>query len=178
MTAVQNFSLPTSRIRDFLIVVGASLLLALSSLISIRLPFSPIPISLTAQLVLLLSLTLGKRGAYATTLYFAQGAMGLPFFANGGGGIAYLIGPTGGYLLGFVVAAHVVAHFAEKTKGKTPLRTFSLLLLGNSLIYLFGLPHLATLIGWEKALYLGLVPFIGTDLIKLAIAQRAANRSA
>jgi len=158
-------------------VVGASILLSLSAWISIPLPFTPVPISFTAQLVLLLSVLLGKRGAYATALYVAQGAMGLPVFANGGATLAYLMGPTGGFLIGFVISSYVVGSLAEKIQDKTPVKTFSLMLFGNALIFTFGLPHLALLVGVQNALKFGLYPFIGVDLFKLLLANRCVQLS-
>jgi len=158
-------------------VVGASILLSLSAWISIPLPFTPVPISFTAQLVLLLSVLLGKRGAYATALYVAQGAMGLPVFANGGATLAYLMGPTGGFLIGFVISSYVVGSLAEKIQDKTPVKIFSLMLFGNALIFTFGLPHLALLVGVQNALKFGLYPFIGVDLFKLLLANRCVQLS-
>ncbi|MDN3506750.1 MAG: biotin transporter BioY [Simkaniaceae bacterium] len=165
-------TLPQKRIQDLFVVLGASILLALSAWISIPLPLTPVPVSFTAPLVLLLSVLLGKKGAYATALYVAQGAMGLPVFAGGGATLAYLMGPTGGYLIGFVISSYVVGSLAEKIQNKTPLKTFGLMLFGNALIFAFGLPHLALLIGTQNALKFGLYPFLGLDLLKLLVVNR------
>ena len=158
--------------KDFLLVIGASILLALSAWISIRLPFTPVPISFTAQLVLLFSVLLGKRGAYATFVYLGQGLMGLPVFSNGGSGLAYMLGPTGGYLVGFAIAAFVVGSVVDKMNEKSPTKVFLLMIFGNCLMYVFGLPHLALVIGSSNALKFGLYPFIGGDILKLMIAHR------
>ncbi|NGX26416.1 MAG: Biotin transporter BioY [Chlamydiae bacterium] len=168
-----ELTLTQNRFKDLFIVLGASILLALSAWISIRLPFTPVPISFTAQLVLALSVLLGKRGAYATALYVAQGAAGLPVFANGGCGIAYMMGPTGGYLIGFLIAAYAVGALVEKVHEKTPTKIFSLMIFGNALIYVFGLPHLALLVGSTNALKFGLYPFIAGDLLKLMLVQQS-----
>jgi biotin transport system substrate-specific component len=166
---------PRTRIHNLVLVLGASILLAISAWISIPLPFTPVPISFTAQLVLLLSVLMGKRGAYATGLYLAQGALGLPVFANGGCTLAYFMGPTGGYLIGFLVASYLVGSLSEKLQNRTPAKIFGIMLLGNLCIYACGVPHLGLLIGFQSALLLGFVPHIGGDLLKLALAQRLAR---
>jgi len=162
-----------SFLRNLFIVLATSVLFSLSAWISIPLPFTPVPISFTAQIILLFSLLLGKRGAYATVAYLAQGAMGLPVFANGAGGIGYFFGPTGGYLIGFAIASFVVGLFSERMKEKSPSKVFGLMLAGNALIYAFGLPHLALLVGYKNAFRLGLYPFVATDILKLFLAQKA-----
>ena len=160
------------RLRDLFIVLGTSILFALSSWISIRLPFTPVPISFTCQLILMASVFLGRRGTYATFAYLGQGLMGLPIFASGGAGLAYLFGPTGGYLIGFAIASYVVGTFSEQMKDRTSGKTLLLMLTGNLMVYLFGVPHLALLIGWQKALLLGFTPFIGADVIKVMFALK------
>lgn len=170
----QRFNL---KIYHLMVVLGTSVLFALSSWISIRLPFTPVPISFTCQLILLSSLLLGKRGAYATLAYLGQGAAGLPVFANGGAGIGYLLGPTGGYLIGFLVASFFVATFSEKIKERSCGKLFTLMFLGNLVVYFFGISHLALLIGWRESLFCGFFPFIGPDLIKLMLALKWAKLS-
>ncbi|MBS0630041.1 MAG: biotin transporter BioY [Verrucomicrobia bacterium] len=162
-----------SFLRNLFIVLATSAVFGLVASISIPLPFTPVPISFTAQLILLFSVLLGKRGAYATFAYLAQGAIGLPVFANGASGIGCFLGPTGGYLIGFAVASYVVAVFSERMREKSASKTFGLMLVGNVLFYVFGLPHLALVVGAEKALMFGLFPFIATDILKLILAQKA-----
>lgn len=174
MHSLQTKSLKA--VNDLLIVVGASILLALSAWISIRLPFTPVPISFTAQLVLLLSVLMGRKGTYATFLYFGQGLAGLPVFANGGAGLAYILGPTGGYLIGFMIASFIVGTISERIQEKSPTKTFLLMTFGNVLMYVFGLPHLALLVGGTNALKYGLYPFIGPDIFKLMFAQQALRK--
>ena len=175
METAQNLSLskPNNFLRDLLIVLGTSGLFALSAWISIPLPFTPVPISLTCQLILLASVFLGKRGAYATFAYIGQGLIGLPVFANGGCSVAYLFGPTGGYLIGFAIASYVVGTLSEQMEEKSGIKSFALMLVGNALIYLFGLPHLALIVGGQNALKFGFYPFIITDLLKLMLATKA-----
>lgn len=162
-----------SFLRNFLIVLATSVLFGLAASISIPLPFTPVPISFTAQLILLFSVLLGKRGSYATLAYLAQGAMGLPVFANGASGIGCFLGPTGGYLIGFAVASFVVGSFSDRMREKSGSKIFGLMLAGNALFYVFGLPHLALIVGSQNALKFGLYPFIATDILKLILAQRA-----
>ncbi|NGX39223.1 MAG: Biotin transporter BioY [Chlamydiae bacterium] len=158
-----------SLLKDVLIVLGASLLIGLAARIVIPLPFTPVPIIFSVQAVIFFSVYLGKRGFLATLAYLAQGAMGAPVFAGGGSGIPYLLGPTGGYLVGFAVLSFTIALFSEQLKEKTPLKIFAIMLLGNALDYVFGVPHLALFVGAKKALMMGCYPFVVGDLFKLGI---------
>ena len=169
----QTLTISQNSVKSFLIVVGASILLALSARVIIPLPFTPVPIAITASLALFLSAFFGKRGAYATFAYLAQGVIGLPVFSRGGSGIAYLLGPTGGYLMGLAIAAFVVAIFSERLNEKSPSKIFGLLLVGNMILFIFGVPHLALFVGWQNSLSCGFFPFIAGGLFKLIVAQRA-----
>jgi len=110
------------------------------------------------------------RGGLSVLLYLLEGAAGLPVFAGGTAGLARLVGPTGGYLVGFVVAAAVVGFLAQRGWDRKVGSTALAMLVGNAFIYLFGLPWLAHFVGAEKAVSLGLLPFIPGDLVKLALA--------
>lgn len=177
---------PASRVvAEVAAVVGGSLLLALCAQIRIPLPFTPVPITGQTFAVLLLPVMLGGwRGPAAVALYLAQGLLGLPFFAGGSAGVAALAGPTGGYLIGFLLAAVVIALLAGGSRARVALA----LLAGNLVIYLCGVPWLARFVdgGMVAALTLGMTPFLLGDAIKLlaalilapapAGAQRAAGR--
>lgn len=155
---------------DALLVLGGSLFVALLSQLRVQVGFSPVPISGQTLAVLLVGATLGsRRGALAMLTYLAEGAMGLPVFA-GAGGAARLVGPTGGYLAGFVVAAFIVGWLAERGWDRRPVTTALAMLAGNTAIYLFGVSWLAILMGAENALPMGLYPFIIGDLLKLVLA--------
>jgi len=153
-------------------VLGGSLLLALCAQIRIPLPFTPVPITGQTFAVLLLPVMLGGwRGPAAVAVYLAQGALGLPFFAGGAGGVAALAGPTGGYLFGFLVAAVVIAVLAGH-RGGGRARIALAMVAGNVVIYLCGVPWLARFVdgGLAAAIALGMTPFLIGDAIKLIAA--------
>lgn len=165
---------PTTRsqqaVYDLALVLGASLLIGLCAQVALVLPFSPVPISAQTLAVLLVAAVLGsKRGALAVLAYLAEGISGLPVFANGGFGPAYLMGPTGGYLLGFVLAAYATGWLAERGWGRKPATASLAMLAGNCAIYAVGLPWLAVYVG-KAALNAGLYPFVLGDLAKIALA--------
>ncbi len=156
---------------DALLVLGASLLLALSAQIALPLPFSPVPVTGQTLAVLLLGALLGsRRGALSVLTYMVEGAVGLPVFAGGGSGPAWLLGPTGGYLLGFVAAAWAVGWLSEHLGDRSVAGTLVILLAGSAVIYLFGLLWLARFVGADRALALGLLPFVPGDSLKIALA--------
>ena len=156
-----------------LIVIG-SLLTALAARVTIPLPFTPVPITGQTFAVLLTGAVLGsRRGAASMALYVAQGLAGLPVFAGGKAGLAVLLGPTGGYLIGFIVAAFVTGWLAEHGWDRRPLTTALAMVLGNVVIYLFGVSWLAAFVGVERAPLLGLVPFLPGDLFKILLATLA-----
>jgi biotin transport system substrate-specific component len=159
---------------DALIVIGSSILIGLFAHISIPLPFTPVPISMQPHVVLLLAALLGsKRGALATIAFVAQGAIGMPVFAGGKAGILALVGPTGGYILGYIAAAYIVGYLVENLKGKKISSVFFSMATGNFVIYLFGMAWLSTFVGVNKAFVLGVLPFLLGDLFKLVIAAKA-----
>ena len=151
------------------LVIGGSALLALSA--HIKVPFYPVPVTMQTMLVLLIGMGFGSRLGFATIMaYLAQGAVGLPVFA-GGAGLAYMAGPTGGYLFGFAVAAFVVGTLAEKGWGKSYATMALAMVIGNIVIYAFGVSYLASIVGsFDKAIQFGLAPFIYGDLLKVVIA--------
>ncbi len=152
------------------LILSASWLIAISAQFSINLPFSPVPITGQTLVVLLVGALLGKnRGTAAVGLYLAQGAAGLPVFAGGKSGLITLFGPTGGYLIGFTAAAYVVGILMELRYNKSLLYTGFSLLVGNLIIYTFGLFWLAKFVGESQALQLGLFPFLVGDLLKILL---------
>lgn len=153
--------------RDLILIVIASGLISLSGFLAIKLPFTPVPITLAHNVCLALGLLLGrKRGALAVVAYLFQGAMGFPVFAAGHSGLLYLLGPTGGYLIGWVAGAYLTGYLIEKSTSPTAIKKFLAVFAGNGLIYLFGFSHLALFIGWKSAFLMGILPFVCFDLIK------------
>ena len=156
---------------DAALIVGFSLLIALSARIAAPLPFSPVPVTGQTLAVLLTGALLGsRRGALSVLAYLAQGAIGLPVFAAGGAGFVWLLGPTGGYLFGFVAAAFVTGLLAERGWDRRFGTTLAMMVIGSAVIYLAALPYLAGFVGAQRALAVGLYPFIVGDLAKSVAA--------
>src|SRR5690606_21076922 len=137
-------------------------------------PIGPVPIAMTTFGVLAIGMAYGWRLATATLLlYLAEGALGLPVFAGTpekGLGLAYMAGPTGGYLLGYLLAAAAVGWLAERGWDRNVLLAALALLAGNALIYVPGLLWLGTLFGWDQPILAwGLTPFLLGDVLKLAL---------
>lgn len=158
--------------RNIFLVIATSLLLALSAQIAIPLPFSPVPVTFQTFVVLVAGAVLGSRlGALSVLVYLTEGMIGLPFFAKGAAGVAYLRGVTGGYLLGFVVAAFVVGLLVEKGLGRKVSTAVVAMGVGNVILYVFGIAWLQIILNVTitKALFLGLYPFIAGDVYKIGI---------
>jgi biotin transport system substrate-specific component len=159
---------PNFLIKTFSVLVG-TLLITLSSYITI--PLYPVPVTAQTLVVLLIGLSFGWRLSFLTlSLYLFQGAVGLPVFAGGAGGLAALFGPTGGYLFGFVAAGSLLGLLARRGFGKNFLTTIIAMLAGNAVIYLFGVSWLANFIGIENAVKHGVLPFLYGDVLKIFVA--------
>ena len=155
-----------------LMIVVGSILLAVSA--KVQVPFFPVPMTMQVLVVLLIGVTLGPRLAGATVAaYLLQGAAGLPVFAGTpekGIGLAYMAGPTGGYLAGFFVAAAAVGWMAERGWDRDPLRLLATGIVGLAAIYALGLLWLGVLIGWDQpVLAYGLWPFLPAEGLKLVV---------
>jgi biotin transport system substrate-specific component len=158
----------STAVRAIVLAVIGSLLLTISA--KIQVPFWPVPMTMQTFVVLVLGVAYGWRLAGATVLlYLAQGALGLPVFA-GGGGIAYMAGPTGGYLAGFLLAAVAVGWLAERGWARSAPSTLAAMLIGTAIIFGCGIAWLATLIGLPQAVSAGLVPFLLSEAVKIALA--------
>jgi biotin transport system substrate-specific component len=149
-----------------LLMLLGSLFLAICA--QVYVPLQPVPITMQTFGVLLLGMAYGSRlGAATVALYLAEGAVGLPVFAEFKGGLPVLMGPTGGYLFGFVIAAWLVGALAERSVHRTALA----MLFGNVVLYIPGLIWLAGFVGGTKeAIQFGLAPFWIGDILKLALA--------
>jgi biotin transport system substrate-specific component len=158
--------------RDLALALLGSLLVAICAQINVPLPL--VPITMQTFAVLAVGAALGWRlGALSLLLYMAEGAAGLPVFAQFKAGPAVIMGPTGGYIVGFVIAAAVVGWLAQKGFDRNAFKMFLATLIGGALVYLPGLPWLAQFTGWDKVLELGLYPFVWGDVLKAALAAMA-----
>jgi biotin transport system substrate-specific component len=164
--------------RSALAVVGFAVLTALLAQVRIGLGFTPVPITGQTLAVLLAGVTLGsRRGALSMGLYWLIG-MVVPFgwYSNATHGWKVASGATAGYLFGFIVAAFVVGLLAERGQDRSPLTSFTAMLFGTFVVYVFGVAWLAHKVnvpvfdGEQNALTMGVVPFIAGDIVKLVIA--------
>ncbi len=146
----------------------------------IRIPLPPVPITLQTMFVILAALLGGLSiGFYSFIIYLVLGTIGLPIFTSGGG-IGALIGPTGGYIFGMLLATIVAGFISDLGKNKEKKLPYFIIaaLLATVVIYLVGIPWLkyATSINWSKAFALGLTPFIVGDVIKLLVSIFLATK--
>jgi biotin transport system substrate-specific component len=163
--------------KNVVLVVSASLFVALCAQVSVQLPFTPIPLSLVNFAVLAVGLVLGsKRGFAALALYLAEGAVGLPVFAHAGG-FVHLAGPTAGYLLAYPFVAFLAGLLYERTS-----RTFSRALLAgavaNILLFISGVSWMISVfhLSFAQAITLGLYPFFFGEIVKIMAAAGIAVR--
>jgi biotin transport system substrate-specific component len=157
-----------SLLAKLVLVVAGSLLMIASA--KVQVPFWPVPMTMQTFVALGLGATYGMRLAGVTVAtYLAQGAIGLPVF-SAGGGIVLLAGPTGGYLLGFLAAAVVVGALADKGWCRDRLSTLLAFLAGTVVIFSLGIAWLTVLFGFSTAISAGLVPFIISETVKIALA--------
>ncbi len=167
--------MPVQQLRN---MVYASLMAALIAVGAyIHIPFGPVPIVLQNLFVLLAGLLLGCRwGAISTAIYLLVGAVGFPVFAGATGGLAHLLGPTGGYLFGFVGAAFLTGYIAEQFKQHLAAQ-IAAVAVGSILIYIVGVPWLKFIAGlsWSKAFVVGMLPFLPGDIIKASAAVLLAK---
>jgi biotin transport system substrate-specific component len=154
-------------------IVLGSLFVALCAQIEIRIGLSPVPFTLQTLAVLLVGATLGaKRGLLSLVLYALEGAAGLPVFAGASFGLAKLLGPTGGYLVGFAVSALTIGWLVEKGYCQTMRHVVLAFTFANIIIFTCGILWLTVLFGFDKALTFGLYPFIVTEGLKILFAAQ------
>src|SRR3954447_27079486 len=139
-----------------------------------QVPFYPVPMTMQTFVVLALGAAYGWRLAGATiALYLLEGAAGLPVFAGPITGPAYLMGPTGGFLLGFLASAFVTGFMAERGWDRSLARIAVMMVIGHAVIFAFGLGWLSTLMPFAKAWAVGFAPFACATLLKTALAVAA-----
>ncbi len=153
-----------------------SIILAISS--KIKIPFYPVPMTMQTLIVLMIGIAFGWKMALATiSLYLFEGIIGLPVFSGTpekGVGLVYFMGPTMGYLLGFIIAGYLAGKFVYDNN---LVKTFFKLFFATSFIYILGMLWLGSLIGWDKPIFeLGAQPFLLAELFKILIATFAVNQ--
>jgi len=167
------------RVKDIFLIAGFAILMPLLAGVSIPLPFTPVPITGQTFGVLMAGALLGpRRGALAMLVYLAEGLAGLPVFAGGTNawspsllGVPVIIGPSAGYLFSFPVAAFAVGFLAQRRWDRRFWRAVTMMLVGQAVIYLVGLLWLSTYVGVERAVPLGLLPFVPGDVLKVLLAS-------
>jgi biotin transport system substrate-specific component len=159
-------------------LVFASLMAALMTAGAyISIPVGPVPIVLQNMFVFLAGLLLGSRWGLASVgVYLLAGACGLPVFAGGMGGIGRIVGPTGGYLIGYLPAVFIVGYISEKGKNRIAWDVVGML-AGTIVLYACGVTWLKTLTGmpWPKTLAVGMLPFLIGDALKIVAAATIAK---
>jgi biotin transport system substrate-specific component len=178
--AVAPATLPNRTARRVMAVALFAIATAIGARISVPVPLSPVPVTLQTLFVLLSGALLGARlGAASQLAYLGAGIAGLPVFAAGGGA-AYLLGPTGGYLLAFPIAAFLAGVVTDRVRGPGLTRgamLFAALFLVSLVILVGGASWLAVSTGdAARAWALGLVPFMLGDVLKVALASLIAHR--
>ena len=156
-------------------VVGGVCLLTLSA--KLQVPFYPVPMTMQTLVVLMIGMAYGRvLGTATVAAYLLAGAAGLPVFAGTperGIGLAYMMGSTGGYLVGFLVSAWLMGALAERGWSNSFLLSAAAMIIGHAVILAAGVAWLAALLGPEKAIAVGLVPFLATTAVKCALGAIA-----
>lgn len=174
MAALVDVLCPTGRLSTLCFNVGVVLagagLLSLAAQIAIPLGFTPVPFTCHTLVVLFMGGVLGaRRGTCAVILYLMEGVSGLPVFAQGHYGLAHLLGPSGGYLLGFCLATFLIGSLLQE-KTSHFKQTIWVMGLGMCVIYLFGALWLSHFVGFSAAIQLGVIPFLISDALKVLLA--------
>lgn len=162
-------------LRDAILIILGTIIVAVFAQLKIALPFTPVPLTGQTFAVLLTGAALGaKRGAASMFLYLALGGLGLPVFAGGAAGWAYLSGATLGYLVGFVIAALVIGRLAERGLERNVSTSILPFLVGTIVIYVCGVAWLGFVLGsFREAVVAGVLPFLPGDALKIAAAALA-----
>jgi biotin transport system substrate-specific component len=156
------------------LVLAVAGVAALTLSAKFQIPWWPVPMTMQTYVVLVIGMAYGTRLAVGTIVaYLAAGALGLPVFAGTpekGNGLAYMMGPTGGYLLGFAIAAWVCGTLAARGWDRHLLGSLAAMTVGHVLILAIGVAWLSVLMGWHSAVSLGLMPFIAATVLKTLLA--------
>ena len=147
------------------------ILLSVSSKVSI--PFYPVPMTFQTFVVYFIAASMGMVGFYSTVSYVMLGLMGLPIFAAGGG-LGYVMSPTFGFLYGMVLSSLFIAYFSKNLFNRSVTKLILAIFVGAIIIFVCGVAHLASFIGFEKAIVAGFLPFVYSELLKIALAISTA----
>ena len=166
----------TQIIKSVIVIFFGSVMLAISA--KIKIPFYPVPMTMQTFIVLFLGISFGyKVGVLSVVFYLIEGIMGLPVFSNSpekGIGLAYFVGPTMGYLIGFIFACLIAGIF---TYDKNHILNFLKIIISTSVIYILGILWLGNLIGWDKPiLEFGVYPFLYAELFKMLLLTALVNK--
>lgn len=155
-------------VRAAVLVAAGSVALTVAA--KVQVPFIPVPFTMQTAVVLMIGLTFGQRlGAATVGSYLAQGAVGLPVFAAGGGATYLISSPTAGYLWGMLAATLVMGWFARNEWANTRSRTLVAALVGTGVIFAIGVVWLAAQVGMELAVAAGLRPFLVSEALKIGL---------
>ena len=153
---------------NILLIFGGSIFIAFSAQVALG---GPVPFTMQTFAVLLVGALFGARlGSMCVGLYLLEGLAGWPVFSHWRGGLPMLLGPTGGYLIGFLAAAYIVGFLAQHGWDRHISTTILAMVIGNIIIHLFGFIWFSLLAGINKALVFGFYPFIPGDIVKIALA--------
>lgn len=173
-TISKQFSFQSTAVKQWSLAIVASLLIAISA--NIEVPSFPVPVTLQSLAILMIAGMGGARFAVkAVGCYLLEAAIGLPVLAGWTGGLVHLVGPTGGYLFGFVLAAYIVGRLLE-TSNRSFIRTGMVSLLGLTIVLLCGAGYLSQFVGISKAITLGVMPFLLGELLKSIFAAAVISR--
>ncbi len=163
---------PSRRWLEIPVLLSFNLVLVACSYLTINVPFSPVPITAQTFGILLVAMALGRtRGTAVVLAYLLEGLAGLPVFAGGKAGMVALMGPTGGYLLGFLVAAYAVGTLADRGWDRSLVTSVLAMTVGTAIIFVCGLAQLWLFVPAGTLATAGLTPFLPGAAIKIAVAS-------
>ena len=152
------------------ILIVGTIILALAAQIQIAIPLFPVPITLQTFVILLIGASVGsKLGGQIVLLYLSAGICGLPVFAGYSWGLTEIVGPTGGYLVGFIFYAYLIGYLLQHGWAKNRVFIFMAALLADIILFGFGYVALASFVGFHDAYLFGIVPFYFVELSKLSL---------
>ncbi|MBM3733612.1 MAG: biotin transporter BioY [Acidimicrobiia bacterium] len=158
-------------VRNTLLALAGTAIIAISA--KVQVPFWPVPMTMQTLAIVVIAMAFGAKLGFATlALYLCEGAIGLPVFAGTpekGIGIPYMLGPTGGYLIGFVAAAWLAGWLAEKGWDRTFLKATAVNFAATAVVFLFGLVWLVLMYGFSKSVAVGVTPFLLSSAFKIAL---------